>query len=328
MGFWGSLWEGVKEGAKWVADHSGDILKAGTAIAKVAGGLVAEGKGTIAFANDPVWKLYDDYEKASQVLLNKAEITTSPTNRQEVVKTGKVCGVWWNPTPFASNKPLNFNMKRDISKLLKASAAPAQILHKGTWLDTAQVVSEAMFANSPTLFADLLDGEDPVQVTSFVIRNDTGDCQIEAKHAYYDVPLGSTNENNAWHGAIHAKTTASEKFLQAEAAKFSRALINDDGNEPVTPGASWTSTINVDWIDRETAEQNLKKFETEFKKRFPEYTVKTNSSTGYEQLLQIAGPVGATPADIRSAVTDTIKGMLPPQNEALPSINVTLSTLN
>ncbi|KAJ5357094.1 hypothetical protein N7517_011703 [Penicillium concentricum] len=254
---------------------------------------------------DPVVDMYDNYEKTSNVLEQKAAILEDPSASiispvvriQSRIK--KLTGLWMNPIAVTSNTPDTSDMHRDLSSFLSISGVPSTIeVSPGQAEDVAALVSKAIFANAPLAFGDLADDTDPVTVSSFSLKSHAQDCAIQVRHAFYTIPLPPCSPNGAWHSTINVKLTTTKDFRRAQASKI--PLISTAADVNATHlDLSWIATVKVDWATRRAAEEAAREFQKLFSESQRDFVIDFNSVVGGDQLLKIKGPKGVSPAEIK-----------------------------
>lgn len=213
MGYYQKILDSPTDAPKWLVDHSDDIPATEKAVASVIP--LAEAN-KFPFTNDVILRLYQKYPKASEVLVQRAE---SERPLASALYSANLCGIWRNPTAITKSKPVDRALYNDLSKFLEIAEAPAQIeIKKGELLDTTILVAEALFANAPTHYSSLTANINLITFVSTTIQSYDGQCVINAAHAFYDVPLGASSSNNAWHSAIRVDTTTTESFRRARSA--------------------------------------------------------------------------------------------------------------
>ncbi|PLB47758.1 hypothetical protein P170DRAFT_465333 [Aspergillus steynii IBT 23096] len=326
MGFWDSLWEGIKDGAKFVLDTTGDIAEAAGTIAKVAGVFfVNEDEINVIAQSDPVLKVFDDYEKATTVLEKRAHSLCMQqpdppgmVAMQNPVSTeGKLSGIWTNPvavTEAGLNGAKNIDTYQDLSKFLTVLGAPSAIVTPDLQIcDTAELVAQSLFANAPNGANSEKQGNDadPVEAVSTAIQDRGGDNLIKASHVYYEVPMGVSAPETVWHGGLHVNVQRSRSDCEAYIARRGEpTYLSEQHRTPATTGVVWQVTLNIEWADRVAAEDGAKKTRDLIINSGSGYSIIANTPTGKTQIIILKAPAGKTPADARVFMTDIVRKAL------------------
>jgi hypothetical protein len=300
------------------------VAAAAEVIAKAAAMLADAADAENDQLQDPVVQLFDNYEKASRVLQQRATIS-EPLSDGLALPTGGVTrsksfvGLWSNPSAVEGDSPETFDMYKELSSLVAITGLPSKIeVGPGLERDTTAIIAKAIFANAPVL-EDLAPDQDPTKILDFKITNHKKDCVIQVKHAFYDIPISSRTKESCWHSAIHVKMAADGQLLRAQDKNF----VSDDFEDT---GLNWVSTIAIEWPTLSNAEAALRSFQDVFmKQKFSDYKLDANSVLGVTQLLKIRTPEDITPAILKSKVTTIVQQMLKPGSEALvamPDISV------
>ncbi|GMF73018.1 unnamed protein product [Aspergillus oryzae] len=350
MGFFDSLWEGVKEGGKFIVDNAGDILNAGKSIARVAGfRMLDEEEVTevnIIAQSDRVLKVFDDYGKAAKRLEKQARVRrkTMPdlpqmmAMKDPVTNTSSLSGLWINPvavTGADQGHVKSMDTYQDLSKLLTLLGAPLiTVSNNYTVEDTAALLAQSLFANAPVEQSSLEtdDALNPVSTTVASITDSATDTHIKAAHSYYEIPMGDTTSKNVWHGALDVSVQRSKASCMREISLRGETTYEAE-SQPITSGSSWEVALNVDWADRRAADLAMKETKVTIQKLDNSYSIIANSLTGRTQIVRLKTPAGKTPADARVFMVTVVRTIMDgPQAEnhqqaAMPQILVTTSLI-
>jgi hypothetical protein len=241
---------------------------------------------------EPLVDLHDSYERASNVLEQKAAILEEPSASIISPAAGvrfrikKLTGLWMDPTAVTGNTPQTSDMYRDLSSFFSLSGVPSTIeVAPGQAEDTAALVSQAIFANAPLAFGELADNTDPVTVTSFNLKSHAQDCAIQVKHAFYHIPLSSEHPNGAWHSSITCKLSTSRDFRRAQASKIP-PISTSAHRDAADLDLSWITTVKVDWATRLAAEKAASEFQRLLSDSQKNLLIELNSVVGGDQRLR------------------------------------------
>lgn len=314
MGFFGNIIDSVTGAVDWAVSQSSQITDVIDAIATVVVGSGATAAETVELPPDSLVALQVKYDQASAILKKKAEITTGSTalnvDYSIQVQGRDVCGLWSEPATLTASGLPSLSMYQDLSKFLKLSGAPVSYISAdGTERDTATDIGTVLFANAPipaaSIAHSLAQGNDvdPVTVVDVTLGS-AETCIIQAKHAYYDIPITRVGSNSAWHGAIQAQTTTTSSWRKAYAAKHAAGRILAQPNTTDTGGDVWVVTLNLGWTNSTYAHDIQPKFISTLQDKYSEYTIQLNEVQGASQVLKLQARLGVTPAVTRAIVTD------------------------
>ncbi|CAI7614480.1 unnamed protein product [Penicillium pancosmium] len=224
----GWSWKKVTKDIGTVVEKAATAWATQQAIAAV-GALLFDtaAEGEEGFTNDTLVKLHDDYEKASNVLEQKAQIVDPPSAnfiRPDVKglmsRAKRLTAVWMDPIAVIDKAPQTYDMYRDLSIFLSLSGVPSTLeISPGHMEDTAAMISQAIFANAPLSFSALAGVTDPVSVIPFTVANHIKDCIIQVKHAYYDIPINARSPTGAWHSSINLQMTTNGRGCRGQKAE-------------------------------------------------------------------------------------------------------------
>lgn len=347
MGFFDSLCEGVKEGGKLILDNAGSIVEAGKIIARVAGfrGL-NENEINIMAQSDSVLRVFDDYSNATKVLEAQAESKRKSAEDpgdmtamvDAVTNTSQLSGAWVNPVAITEanmDQAKNMDFYQDLSKFLTLLGAKPHVVTKGKNLeDLAKLVAQALFAN-----ADVQSSSDPrdrlddhVQTPVFTHWDAHSETCIKAAHAHYKIPMGDNTPQNIWHGAISVSVVRDRANIMRELSMREGSTYEAEV-QSIAGGSTWSVGLNVNWADRDGANEGVSDTVKFAPKIDNSYSVIANTATGRTQIIRLVTPAGKTPADARAFMTNVVRESLVHKVankdiSAMPQVLVTTSVVS
>ncbi|KAM0553291.1 hypothetical protein ACHAPJ_007304 [Fusarium lateritium] len=344
MGFFDSLWEGVKEGGKFIVDNAGSILEAGKTIAKVAKLLpLHENEFNVMAQSDTVLKLFDDYAIATKFLEDKASAARhkikTPYDDEVMANSynipGKLSGTWVNPVAITKSnlgRAKNMDIYQDLSKFLTLVSAPSEFVVKKELHDTAEIIAQVIFANAPAhSSSEESESQDsPVKPVGTWFYDSHSKTLIKVAHVYYEVPMGQTTPSNIWHGAIDIMIYRNKEQVRTEISQR-QARTYQAEVQTANTGPSWSVGLNVTWSDRIKAEGAVEDTVKKARDVDKDYSILANSSMGRTQIVRLKAPPGKTPADARVFLTEVVRTIVVGEEKndttAMPPIDVTTAAI-
>ncbi|GIC93010.1 uncharacterized protein Aud_009489 [Aspergillus udagawae] len=306
-----------------------NIAAAGQVIVNVAGAVLDAGDAEDSQLQEPVLQLFNNYERASRLLEQRAEIS-EPVSDELSLPTGfvtrskKMVGLWSNPTAVTGDSPENFDMYKDLSILTATAGIPSKIeVGPGLERDTTAQIAKAIFASGAVL-EDQLDDKDPVKTIDFKITSHKKDCAIQVKHVFYNIPLVSRTQESCWHSAIHIKMAAAKALILTQDQNTTQ-FFTDASEGAQDTGPNWVSTVIIHWPRRPDAEAALQGFFNIFTQKFTDYKLELNTALGITQVLKIRTPEDTSPAILLAKVRSVVQEMLKSTQAgfiAMPDIDV------
>ncbi|KAK4171388.1 hypothetical protein QBC36DRAFT_382600 [Triangularia setosa] len=356
MGWWNSIVDGVGSAVNWIKSNSGTIGAAASVIAKIAGAVAQDD-------DDPVAQLFPNFTKAAQKLNELAKgganaklkevLNSIPeysmNDRMVNLQTAEATlladstFLWLDPAPLNRDGQPNKGLVQDIGKMLAQSSFSTVLTSSGEGkrkgsrsLDVALAIGQAIFANMGTGAEQAND--DGIVLAPFDISYDDVGCRITGCHAYYQIPLGQTGANSAWHAALAMSQTTTENYRKYEFARtrdvfFTQPIRTDNGNP------QWLVTMSVPWEESVSAYTLSKGLLGELTSNDiiqDGWHLHYHSLDGTDQHIKVQCPDGHTPAQARGLVRECIKkvlknsGMLVSASTSpylTPDIHITMSVL-
>ncbi|KAF3930289.1 hypothetical protein ABW20_dc0109456 [Dactylellina cionopaga] len=328
MGWFSALKNGIGAAVNFVQRNSGTIASAIETVSSVAKLLAVEypeiwAQEHASYDAQAESDLHLSYDQADRYLveLSKApaeelpETLANAGDRQ--TKSRGVSGVFSMPTPIDSAGRPTLTMYQDLAKFLGQYGIPPTLVTSSGPVDVAEVVGEAFFANEPPKNVDLTTNAADIVVKAPVnITNKSKSINIQGKHVYYSIPMGTASDTRSWHSAFYITlTTNSQGRAELENQRRKLTYLNTEltvSDGTTKAGLSWIVTTSVAWTTIPFALEYHEKLVQAFKKAYPGYTVQYNSVAAQRQTLKIQAPPGATPALVRQAVVDTATALLDP----------------
>ncbi|KAK0721226.1 hypothetical protein B0T21DRAFT_386166 [Apiosordaria backusii] len=352
MGWFSSALQGIGHAVNWIKQNSGTISQAASTIAQVAGAVgLAEGE-------EPADALFPNFTAAAakvaaaagdgaQQQLEKvldsfpAQIKNDPTLEVTAAAVpAETTFLWFDPAPVDSEGQPNRGLVRDLGKMLTARSFPT-VLPSGSgdinavdfgWLDVGLRIGQAIFGN---LGAVEIIKDGLIQSTRFSIPSGDGSCVITGCHAYYNIPLGQTGTNSAWHAGLvmHKITTASYRKLESARNKSLTLThsVKNDSSEP-----QWLCTMNVQWEDSVSANIVAPKLIQQLQANTQGYVLHHCSLDGMDQHIKIQCPNDTTPTQAKGLVRQCVKTAMSDSGLVTavatshfltPDVQLTMSTL-
>lgn len=354
MGWFDSIVQGIGAGVNWVKENSGTIGQAASAISSIAGLVLLDN-------DDPTAKIFPNFAAAAAKLAEKAQrgalekrddviaglpeyIRNDPT--LQVTADEDPAGstfLWLDPAPLDPADQPNKGLVQDIGKLLTEKSLPTVLPGKNDkantldfgLFDVALSIGQAIFSN---LGGAGKASDDGISSIKFKVPSGDGSCTITGCHAYYQIPLGQSGPNVAWHAGlvIHKITTKAYRDFESartKALSFTQP-VGATGTEP-----QWLVTLNVKWEDSVSANASAPKLIEDLKK--PDVTkngwaVNYNSLDGVVQQIKLLCGPGHLPAEAKGLVRHSIRTILGLPNALAatssaspltPVIEITLASL-
>lgn len=331
MSIFGSLIGAIPTAARWLIGNSGVIGDVVGTIAKVAGvATVQDEDGTFILvpqADCPsdcpggghsVQSLQKNIQKAAKVLDDVAGGVQKPEEGEGDVKSAKMNVLWTEPSTTVSGVP-STDMYRDLAMMLREKDIPLSFSDSaGNPLDVPYRLAQAMFANAGAKGTIIqIDEKTAIEHTDLRIPSKHNECVINARHAYYRVPMGKGGDDFAWHAALHLNRSETPEFAARYRRKQEDLFYISRKNPPTGP--VWVVTVTIDWTTVLMAENAHKRLETELRET-SDYYVSFSNVEANLQIVKLVARSEEAPQQVRAKVEVAVNKII--KAVANPSLNL------
>jgi len=314
MSIFGSLLGAIPSAARWLIGNSGVIGDAVGTIGKIAGLVTVQDEdGTFIFVPEAnslsgcdcpegghsVQDIQSSMIKAGKVLdevaakVPRAEEPGDPT-------TAKMNVLWTEPSTSVNGAPSK-NMYKDLAMMLREKNIPLSFSDSaGNPVDVPFRLAQGLFSNAKTSGTVYhIDENTDIQHTDIRIPSRHNECVINARHAWYKVPMGKGGDDDAWHASVCVVKNETPEFAARYKKQQESLFYISKANPP--SGPVWIVTCEIDWGTVLMAENAHGRLDAELRESANYYISYSNVEANL-QIIKVVANSETSPQQIRTRV--------------------------